>query len=479
MACDSQSSFPPVCCVHDNGANGQVLGHHRHQEQEESLPEYQINFNDETKQGVLPLIAAQQAKTNSKAARRTKAKRLVLATIAISGFLYLAITHLVAFLKKDDFMLPMMDPSEEDCRIRTIDYDGPSKFDVNVKNLQLYLGPGNFKTKVNVFSESEIETAQIHLRGTVSPDLFAKKKKAKSDYDVDIEHQFVNIKIKEDGDLLDASIWYQDHETEDEWEHPYKACAYLEIDVVIPEGTQFGSLSIDGNVVQIDTHSLGSVGFEEIYFGTKVGAVLTKDLLRTNSLEIDVNTGKVTVESVKVATLGKPLDITAVSKTGFVIVNALTNYIDQNESQDQHVIKAKTTTGGVQIGVQPDGEGHGASSVSGNILIVGETRTGSVKAQIELADEDQHLELKGETKTGSIFTRISDTYSGHFGLKTRTGTIHVSQNPSSTSRIEYEVNQKKVKEGVKTTADGEKVSQGDVSLSSSSGSVSLLFFERV
>ncbi|KAF9282132.1 hypothetical protein BGZ68_006192 [Mortierella alpina] len=474
------SEFPPVCCVHDDGVQGQVLGHHHHHVQDKGFRDYQINVNDDTKQGLQTLIAIQQARVKSKAARRTKAKRFFLAMIAISGFLYLAFTHLLPFLKKNGFMPPVMGSEQDDCRIRTIDYDGPSKFDVNVQNLQLYLGPGNYKAQVNVFSNSEIETAELRLRGTVSPDLFAKKTTVrKPDYDVDIEHQFVNIKINESEDLLDASIWYKDHDTEDEWGHPYKACAYLEVDVVIPEGVRFGQLSIDGNVLQINTHSLSSVGFEEIYFGTKVGAVLTKELLRTDSLEINVKTGKVTVESVKSSTLGKPLDIVAVSETGYVIVDALTNSIDLNGDQDHHVIKAETTKGGVQISVQPDqsNDFQRATSVPGNILIEAKTTTGSIKAQVELAHEEQHLELKGETKTGSIFGRVSDLYSGHFGLQTKRGTIHVSQNPSSSSSIEFKVDQKKVKKGVKTTADGDKVSQGDISLSADSGSVSLLFFE--
>ncbi|KAF9570261.1 hypothetical protein EC968_002032 [Mortierella alpina] len=482
MSFDSNShnsELPPVCCVHDDGAKGQVLGNHHHHGLDKGLPDYKIHFNDDTKQGIQPLIAAQQAKVSAKAARRAKAKRYLLATIAISAFLYLAFTHLVPFLKKEGLMPPVMGPEQDDCRIRTIDYDGPSKFDVNVQNLHLYLGPGNFEAQVNVFSDSEIETAELRLRGTVSPDLFARKKMAKRpDYDVDIEHQFVNIKINESDDLFDATIWYQDHDTEDEWGHPYKACAYLEIDVVIPEGVRFGLLSIDGNIVQINTHSLSTVGFEEIYFGTKVGAVLNKEVLRTDSLEINVKVGKITVESIKSATLGKPLDVAALSETGNVIVNALTNSIDLDNAQNHHVIKAETTTGDVQISVQPDLDDafHRASSVPGNILVRAKTTTGSIEAQVDLAHEDQYLELNGETKVGSVYGRVSDIYSGHFDLQTKSGTIHVSQNPSSPSSIEFTVDQEKVKKGVKTTADGDKVSQGNISLNTGLGSVSLLFF---
>ncbi|KAF9926475.1 hypothetical protein FBU30_003946 [Linnemannia zychae] len=370
-----------------------------------------------------------------------------------------------------------MGPNDE-CRDRAIDYDGPSRFDVNVQNLELYLGPGNYKTQVNVFSDSEIEKAEIRLRGIVSPNLFVKKKTIQNlqDYDVDIEHQFVNIQIKESEDVFDASIWYQDHDAKDESGHSYKACAYLELDVVIPKGVQFGTLSIDGNVVQINTHSLDTVGFEEIHFGTKVGDVSTMEL-HTDSLEVNVGTGKVTVQSVKHSTLGRPLDVTAVSKTGYVTVNALTNFIEGD--QVHHVIKAETGTGGVQIAVQPDDDGfHRASSVSGNILISAKTTTGSIRTQIGLADEEQYLELNAESKTGSIYGRISDIYSGHFDLQTKTGSINVSQNPSSSSRIEYKVDEKMVKSGVKTTANGEKVSQGNVNLRVGSGSVSLVFFKE-
>ncbi|KAG0261469.1 hypothetical protein BGZ95_004227 [Linnemannia exigua] len=370
------------------------------------------------------------------------------------------------------------------CRDNAIDWDGPSTFTTEVKNFRLKIGHGNIFSRVKILA-GPVAIPTLHILAEVSPydddsKLSRKEIKPSAVHDgkTDIDHLGLHVAIIEEDNQFDAQVWYDNREVVDprDKQH-YRACARLFFEIILPESfTQYGSISIDGPVVSIDTFGLEDVKFDRLHFGSSVGDITTHGRTQTDVLDARSNTGRIRTDPIQVATAGKPLDIQVTTTTGDVQVTAETTDVDAAE-ENPHKIHLATNTGRIGLTVQPS-TATSSSSVDtkhGNLDISTHAKTGSIDATILLASQDQILVLKSETNTGSIRTHISDEFLGHFGLSTKWGSTSVEPAKDSKSIIAYEKLNAREKIGTKTLEHGGDEIKGLIEISTSTGSTSLEF----
>ncbi|KAG0207800.1 hypothetical protein BGX28_001046 [Mortierella sp. GBA30] len=365
------------------------------------------------------------------------------------------------------------------CKKHAVEWDGPSKFSTTAKNFNLHFGSGNMGSHVQV-KIGAVSEPTLLIGGKVSPlnegeehRVPAKSKDVAHGSEDEYSHLGLHIIIKEDNDNFGASLWFEDRYVRDE-EHggTYRACARLEVEVIFPESyTGYDTLSIDGNVLSLDTYSINKLGFQSVNFQSSVGDVSVHDAISADEFRVHVKTGAVSIESVGVATEGKALDVNVMSDTGSLTVGAEPSPVENNET---HNIDISANTGAIKLDV------HAPEALSvknpGNLQISTRSKTGSVKNSIALSNFNQALLLRSESNVGTVTTTVSDWFLGHFNIETKLGSAKLQTAPGSKSKVSFEKSTSTVKTGSKTL-ENHDASKGRIELRSKVGGVSLKFDE--
>ncbi|KAF9986821.1 hypothetical protein BGZ75_001368 [Mortierella antarctica] len=476
----SDSAYTPVCCVHEH--EGQpLLGHHAHSRpqaaQQQQPPyyekgDYHIDMNDST--------SHHQSFSNdnrrcSKSRRRKLWLSFSLIALYFVGWMFFhSKTHGKMY---NGFDAVNYDSTLNDyCKERAIKWDGVTDLSTKAKHFKLYFGKGNLASHVQV-KTGQVSEPTLRIAGKVSPwgeDRGEDRAVMKAHgSETEYTRLGLHILIKDDDDQFDASLWFEDREVHDEHDgQRYRACARLEVEVVFPQTyTGYDSLTIGGHVVSVEGHGLGSIGFQKLDLGASVGEVVTRDTILTNQFRAHVDTGKISVEAIRVATEGNALDVDASTATGAISVGAEPTMVENNAP---HNINIASNTGSIQLDVRQFSQSRAAPN-PGSLKIHAHTNTGSVKTSVQLADAEQVLLLNAYTNTGTVSTVISDTFLGHFTVQTRVGSAKVETARGSKSIISFEKSTPFLKSGTKTLSERRGDDQSKIELSTGVGVASLKF----
>lgn len=364
----------------------------------------------------------------------------------------------------------------DECRTYAVEWDGPSIFSTTADRIHVNFGRGNLASKVTV-QTAAVNEPTLKLTAYVSPedkdgDLHDPKKTLANGKSVTrIERLGLNLEVIDDEDLFDTQIWFDDRTAHTPSGHAYKACARLEVLILLPESyTSYKELQINGAVIDIRANALNKIKFDQVGFQVAVGGVVATDKLLVDEFTAVVKTGRVEIESVEAATESKPLSVVAEVATGHATVNAKTK-----PAKSAHDVSVSSKTGSVQLTVSPSSSSSSLlSDKPADLNIHASSKVGSVRALVSLESRAQVLRLDATSSTGSVSAQISDDFSGHLRVETKMGSTYVKPTSGSESTIEYQKQTGQLKEGVKRFA-GEENAEGRVDLKSSLGRVSLEF----
>ncbi|KAF9286093.1 hypothetical protein BGZ68_003254 [Mortierella alpina] len=475
----SDSTYAPVCCVHEH--EGQpLLGHHvhsqPHQPHQPQPPhyekgDYRIDMNDST--------SYHQSLSSDRQGSKIRRRKLWLSF----AFITLYFVGCMFFNSKrhhgtyGGFDTANYDNALSDyCKERAIEWDGVTDLTTKAKHYKLNFGKGNLASNVQV-KTGQVSEPTLRIAGKVSPwgegrgeDMAVMRAHGS---ETEYTRLGLHILIKDDDNQFDASLWFEDREVIDEHDgQKYRACARLEVEVILPDTySDYDSLSIGGHVVSVEGHGLDKIGFQKLDLGASVGEVVTRSTILANQFRAHVDTGKISVEAVQAATEGNALDIDASTATGSISLGAEPTVV---KTDAHHNINIASNTGSIQLDVRQSGQNRVAQN-PGSLKIRTNTNTGSVKTSIQLAEAAQVLLLNADTKTGSVSTVVSDTFSGHFTVQTRVGMAKVEPAHGSRSTISFEKSTPSLKTGTKTLGERRGDDQSKIELSTGVGLASLRF----
>ncbi|KAF9932250.1 hypothetical protein BGZ65_004552 [Modicella reniformis] len=439
------SQNPPTFCVHNDETERQsLLGYHAHQthlqQQQQQLPQheqgdYRIDMKDG--KGQLPI---NPCVSNCKKTRKRKFWYII-GLILVIGFYY-AFTnnhhrnHHLAMDGSHNSGSSINGDGEvviihDSCINKAIDWDSLKSFATNAQNFRLKLGKGSFGSRIKIHT-GNVQQPTLLLDGKISP-----LKGGQPEFHTEgemtiISHLGLHVLIKDINNLFDTEIWFEDRWVENELARGYRACATLEIEIVLPESyTAFGSITVHGNLASINAYDLGGIVFQNLDFGAAVGDVNTRGDILADTFKVQIITGKSEIESLHTSDQ-KPLDVNVQTTTGLISLALTANLI----------------TGAMGI----------------------------VKASIQLFNEDQVLNLAAKASMGTVDAVVSDEFLGRFQLKTSLGVTNVeSTAKGSNSEIKYEKLSHFFKSGVKVKKREENHSKGEIDLTSTLGRVTLQF----
>ncbi|KAF9185632.1 hypothetical protein BGZ51_002517 [Haplosporangium sp. Z 767] len=507
----SSSEYPPFCCVHVQGSESQpLLGYHHHSPQldsaqhqppqyyqQELQDEYRINLDE--KAGIPSssrYSSASSSNCSSKDCKKSKKRKLwgrILVLILIGWFYYTFSHSSHCGYDQDYNLLNMNNGSHRDglsshdyCRDNVVDWDGPSTIvSAGANDYKLTLGKGNFDTQLHILT-GLVSEPTLRISGKVSPDNGNDDGNKDDDNAVvvnDGDHREfsrlgLHIEVVQVSQKFEAQIWFEDRSAVDKKNgYEYRACARLNIELVLPEKRDdFGSLVIHGNVLTLDAHGLQGIGFDHMDLSVNVGDVRTKDLIKADKFATYVNTGMAVVESVQVKTEGNALDVKTTSTTGRVALGVKTTSVSESiykSSTNAHRIEVATSTGAVQLDVQPSSSLSMDNKHLGHLKVRVHTSTGSIKNNIRLASPAQVLDLVAGSEVGSVESIISDEFLGHFDLQTRLGSAIIQAARGSDSTIKFEKKTGSSKVGTK--AGQNQRGEGSIELRAVTGKVALIF----
>ncbi|KAG0090734.1 hypothetical protein BGZ93_001508 [Podila epicladia] len=492
MACSNSGSvFEPICCVHTPEGNPEarpLLGHHSH-----SGSQQPINTISTNNEKGLP-IPVQDGYRACQAAKKKKQKLIKkLAALLLLGYLFFSYIlpaydnhnsrhrgrhHIVYSNDMENASSGDTIYHGDECRTYAVEWDGPSTFSTNSERFHLSLGKGNLASKVTV-QTAAVNEPTLKLTAYVSPEdtdgdgrvapVPGKRYNGDDKSVIKIERLGLNLEIVDDEDLFNAQIWFDDRTAHTPAGHAYRACARLEVLVLLPESyTHYKDLQINGVVADIRANGLDKVKFGNIDFNAAVGSVVTTDQLSADKFTAVVKTGHVEVASVEAATESKPLKVVADVATGHATVHAKTK-----PANTAHDVLVQSNTGSVQLTVSPSSSSS-SSDKPADLNLHAATKVGSVRAVVSLESRHQVLRLDAGSNTGSVNAQVSDDFSGHLRVETKLGSTYVKEASGSESKIEYQKQTGQVKEGVKLFK-GEESVEGHLELKSSLGRVSLEF----
>ncbi|KAF9292851.1 hypothetical protein BGZ74_000134 [Mortierella antarctica] len=477
MTCsNSGSAFEPVCCVHTPEGNPEarpLLGHHSH-----SRSQQPVNTTSTYNEKGLP-TPVQDGDRACKAAKKKKNQKLIkkLAGLLLLGYIFFSYIlpayhdnhnshhhrgrHHVIVDSNDMDNASSGDTiyHGDECKTYAVEWDGPSVFSTTSERLHLSFGKGNLVSKVTV-QTAAVNEPTLKLTAYVSPEdedndgqdlsllLVPDKKYTSNGKSVTkIERLGLHIEIIDDEDLFDTQVWIDDRTAHTPAGHAYRACARLEVLVLLPESyTRYKELHINGVVTDIRVNGLDKIKFGSVGFNAEVGSVVATDTLSAD-------------------------EFTAVVKTGrHAAVHAKTK-----PANAAHDVLVHSNTGSVQVTVSPSSSSSSSSSDKpADLNIHASSKVGSVRAVVSLESRHQVLRLDAGSNTGSVSAQVSDDFSGHLRVETKLGSTYVKEVSGSESKIEYQKQTGQVKEGVKRFQGGEST-EGHVELRSSLGRVALEF----
>ncbi|KAF9103214.1 hypothetical protein BGX27_010679 [Mortierella sp. AM989] len=358
----------------------------------------------------------------------------------------------------------------DSCRQNAVDWDGPSTFETQAQNFQLRFGKGKYSSHVQIHTGS-VTKPTLRVGGKISPE--------GNDHIIlkgdETARLGLHIEIKETENLFDVFIWFEDRTVDDGW-RKYPACALLDISIILPETyIRYSSILVDGAVTSIDAHDLDSIAFDKLDLETAVGHITTTGEVFVDEFLTRVSTGKTEIESVQVTEKSeKALNVKVSTNTGHVAVGVKTASVGKDEGK-HHSIDISSNTGSVKVDITPSPSTDSAKN-PGHLDVKAQTRTGSVKSTIQLASTEQNLYLTSGSGTGSVDAFVSDVFSGHFKVETRTGSARVQEAPGSDSHISYEKQTTQFKSGIKIFEGDDSIEdQPQIDLRTGTGRASLVF----
>ncbi|KAF9346796.1 hypothetical protein BGX26_001694 [Mortierella sp. AD094] len=299
-------------------------------------------------------------------------------------------------------------------------------------------------------------------------------------------------------------------------------CAAIEVELVLPEGDDnLYSIIIGGVVVSTKVEDVENIGFKELIIGAVAGEIKI-DSIYADSLAAEVVAGKVTVESVQVATEGLPLRVKTKATVGEVNLNAKTapirvandddededegdNDNDDNEEEENkcadgdeeedgdhgkkkkrlshHLVIAGATAGTVNADIteafwDDDIARSLGETIPGLLVARIGTSTGRSTSSIDLV-EGRRLNFKTGATSGTVIAKVSDLYQGKLAVGAFLGKADVIEAEDSESVIVYEKNTSRSKIGRKFIDDeGDEVSGGrnEIVVNTGFGDSTLEFF---
>ncbi|KAG0201108.1 hypothetical protein BGX28_006033 [Mortierella sp. GBA30] len=377
------------------------------------------------------------------------------------------------------------------CRDNLVPWEGPSSFDTNATNIEFVFGTGNLETSVGILTLDDIDRPMIDIVAYVakSRDDDDKDNRAASfpaqkersvvldPHTKDVHHQGLYVKVDDDGNAFKILI-----SADGDWGYNHRFCALVEGVIAIPKSfKKFGHLTVHGTVMDVQTHGLKDVTFEQLQFGTTVGRIDIQDQgVQVHKFSAVVTTGPVTVSSIT-APIGAVLNARVTTITGPISVNALVPRIQEKDGKDefpQHQIQVSTTTGPIDLNVHPapktDSSGNAKIYVTSLVNVKATSTASHIVTSVDLADEHV-LKLDSTSLTGSVAVEVSDKFLGAINLQTLMGSTVVVEAEDSASEIEFEKNTKQQKIGrkhLKQEIDGD---ESHIALRSDFGPVELAF----
>ncbi|KAF8941399.1 hypothetical protein BGZ58_009482 [Dissophora ornata] len=346
------------------------------------------------------------------------------------------------------------------CEVDAIDWDGPSIFTTDASNFNLKFGKGSFGSYVQVH-QGAVSQPTLRIEGMISPmESVLVKNEQDGGRTISIWHLGLHIEIREDPELFDVLVWFEDRTVVADDGYGYRACATLDIAII---------LLIDGAVTKINMYNLDKIRFRKLDLETAVGNVIGNDLVLVDEFLVRVKTGKV-------ATQNRPLDVSVTTDTGRAYVGVKTTPLNKDE-EGKHRVSVTALTGSAKVDISPLSLEVPSDKKSGDLEVTTYVNTGAVSNTIQLTDASQKLYLTARSSTGAVDVSVSDAFLGGFRLQTKTGSAKVQPTTSSDSEISYMTQTDKVIVGFKKPVSDEDDSadQPQIDLRTSTGRVSLKF----
>lgn len=380
----------------------------------------------------------------------------------------------------------------DSCSSERVEWDGPTTFVTNSQYISLHLSSapgyrGLFRSNVRVHTKADVQQPTLILHGKLTP--LHKDSQVERTMEgslLIISYLGLRIRIQDVDNQFKAEITYPDHWTEeDENNTPLnkRPCAELELEIALPaKFSSFGSILVDGPVANVFLSDLETVGLERLEINTKVGQVVARGVVKADQVKIVAITGKVEVDSIRVASEDKkPLDVHVESQVGHISLGLEMTLVQQDESRP-HKVLVTSSVGDLDIDVGaldkeeqamiPEGQ------KPGDLEVQLKTSIGAIKSSIELFNENQVLDLKANAEKGSVHAWVADEFLGWFKMETIFGSIIVQPAQRSSSVIKYERQSPFHKSGKKIKTGGDDVREGKIELRSQlGGRLSLQFFE--
>ncbi|KAF9918234.1 hypothetical protein BX616_009830 [Lobosporangium transversale] len=506
----SSSRHQPVCCVYTGTENQPLLGYHPHQYQQQQQQhrhqgEYHLNISDEKNYASLEAEYPQSTSQCERASRRKKFRRHLLLLLVL-GFVYFTFFHSC----RNNYFHQHQDPDTfgrgsntdnnsdrsniaypDSCLKHADTWEKPWVFDIDAANFQLKFGQGSMGSRVQVYTGAvQKPTFELYAKASLSEDEDGDegdKRHRNSGNDdnsnrgdaIEVVRHGVHLEFKQSLELSEALIWFEDHYVE-HGGYKYRACAQVDINIIVPESyKRYGSISVEGAVTSINAHDLDNIKFDKLNLVTATGNVITKDNIHADQFSTHVSAGNAEIESVQTASDDgrEPLDVKVVVNTGHVVVGVETNPVGKNESRP-HRILVQASTGSVKLDVAPAKAKSSGSMAQkpGHLQIDTSTNTGTVRNLIQLASEDQTLNLSSSSRTGTVDATVSDSFLGRFDLSTMVGNSKVVPALGSESSISYEKQTPHSKIGFKTLSDN-KAYESEIKLRTITGRTFLEFIK--
>ncbi|KAF9919334.1 hypothetical protein BX616_007058 [Lobosporangium transversale] len=305
--------------------------------------------------------------------------------------------------------------------------------------------------------------------------------------------------------------------------HSYKRfCAVIEVQIVLPPNDKDSlySVAVGGVVLTIDAADVEKAAFKELILGSVAGEIKAGAVV-ADRLVAEIVTGAASVDSVKVATEGSPLNARIRSTAGDIKLNAKTSPItrhdeddgdnelwshvdddndNDNEDEDKprkkrlthHLIIVNSVAGAIDLDVahaQDDDkdkhENNNDKTAPGMVVVRAKSVAGRVNTSVDLV-KDQQLGFRSSSVSGKIMAKVSDKFLGKLNVGSGLGAARVIEAKNSNSKIVYEKDTIHSKVGYKFIEDnddnddngnhnGEKV-EGNIVIGSAVGEAHLEFF---
>lgn len=368
---------------------------------------------------------------------------------------------------------------DDHCRKNLVPWNGPSKIVTSTSNLEVKFGKGNLATTVQVLT-GDVSKPTVIIRANVSTPHHHHPGDDENDHDEIVvttetlqtyKDRGLHHEFRDYDGQVQLYFWADEHYGH---HHRERFCGNIDVDVVLPKNlSEFGRLAVLGTLLKVTTHDIGAIAFGKVEFSSTVGSIFV-DSLMADSLVSDLTNGPIEVKALT-APSGTPLKAKLSTTVGQVDLVATAPVLDDDYKGDGHAVDIRITTGDIHLHVGPEQSKKSSHTAPGDIHVTTSTDVGLTANNIDLAD-GQLLFLRSKSATGTIDSTVSDKFLGQFSLKTDIGTASVVEAGDSSSEIEYQKNNSRVKIGRKfiKTNDGE-VQEGEIAASSDFGRAQLTF----